>query len=144
MEKKIPRGIRNNNPLNIRRNPANHWRGASTTVTDKEFEQFDFMSFGIRAALIILEKYFRRGINTIPKIINAWAPPSENDTRSYCRRVCRISAASETTVLDMSMAEIIPRLLYAMAVVENGGSQYLSPTSFVIAYESYQREFSRR
>ena len=48
-----PRGIRNNNPLNIRRSPGQTWQGECPVQTDKAFVQFRSMKWGIRAAFII-------------------------------------------------------------------------------------------
>ena len=82
-----PRGIRNNNPLNIRK--GNNWKGERPHQTDKAFEEFQSMEFGIRAGFIILRKYINGyfGLtakhNTIEKIIRRWAPPSENATQNY-------------------------------------------------------------
>ena len=41
----MKRGIRNNNPLNIRHS-ADKWQGASETQTDKSFVQFKSMAYG--------------------------------------------------------------------------------------------------
>ena len=43
------RGLRNNNPLNIRCS-ADRWQGMATTQTDKSFVQFETMGYGYRAA----------------------------------------------------------------------------------------------
>ena len=44
-----PRGIRNNNPLNIRRTNT-VWQGMKEELTDKEFVEFISMAYGYRAA----------------------------------------------------------------------------------------------
>jgi len=54
-EVKLPRGIRNNNPLNIRKS-ADKWQGLSTLQEDKEFFQFETIEWGWRAAFVILCK----------------------------------------------------------------------------------------
>ena len=84
-----PRGIRNNNPLNIRRNPANQWQGLRPVQADKLFCQFKSMKWGLRAAIKLLDNYIRRGAQTPRQIISRWAPPSENDTASYVRKACQ-------------------------------------------------------
>ena len=84
-----PRGIRNNNPLNIRRNPANQWQGLRPVQADKLFCQFKAMKWGLRAAIKLLDNYIRRGAQTPRQIISRWAPPSENDTASYVRKACQ-------------------------------------------------------
>ena len=45
----MTRGIKNNNPLNIRHS-ADQWQGAREEQTDKEFVQFTSMAYGYRAA----------------------------------------------------------------------------------------------
>lgn len=45
----LPRGIRNNNPLNIK--IGNDWKG-EVPNTDGTFEQFESMEYGLRAELL--------------------------------------------------------------------------------------------
>ena len=84
-----PRGIRNNNPLNIRRNPANQWQGLRPVQADKLFCQFKAMKWGLRAAIRLMENYIRRGAQTPRQIISRWAPPSENNTQGYITQACQ-------------------------------------------------------
>ena len=86
---KEPRGIRNNNPLNIRRNPANQWQGLRPVQADKLFCQFTAMKWGLRAAIRLMENYIRRGAQTPRQIISRWAPPSENNTSGYITQACQ-------------------------------------------------------
>jgi len=73
------RSFRNNNPLNIKRNARNKWYGAKKAQTDKVFEEFEDLAFGVRAALIILKKYIDiYKLDTIEGIISKWAPEGEN------------------------------------------------------------------
>ena len=39
----LPRGIRNNNPLNIRRTAKDQWKGLRAQQTDASFCQFESM-----------------------------------------------------------------------------------------------------
>ena len=71
----IPRGLRNNNPLNIRHN-ADVFQG-EIQGTDKSFKTFSTLPFGYRAAFVTLATYNARGQNTIEKIISRWVPPIE-------------------------------------------------------------------
>ena len=87
----MSRGIRNNNPLNIRRS-ADRWEGARDEQTDNSFVQFETMAYGYRAAWKTLESYWRyfrdqRKPFNVRNVIARWAPPAENDTDSYIRRV---------------------------------------------------------
>jgi hypothetical protein len=81
----LPRGIRNNNPLNIRLNPDNRWQGKVPPKhnSDGAFEQFEDPIMGLRAAAVLLiAHYDRRHLDTIRKLVEVWAPPNENDTEA--------------------------------------------------------------
>ena len=55
MEKKTaPRGLRNNNPLNIRKNNKTNWIGQCNKQEDRAFVQFRSMPYGYRAAFKVL------------------------------------------------------------------------------------------
>lgn len=120
MEKKtLPRGIRNNNPLNIR--IGNKWMGEVENPTDKEFEQFVSMDYGLRAGFILLRRYINRyHLNTVHDIISRWAPPTENNTTNYC---CLVAARMNIGVLDVlkyNDEETMVQLVSAMCYVECG------------------------
>lgn len=94
-------GYRNLNPLNIRYNIMNHWKGQ--TGCNKGFCTFDSMEHGFRAAFVLLLNYVKRGYVTPTQIISRWAPESENDTAAYIRTVMRYykhSINSERFALD--------------------------------------------
>ena len=82
-EKSIPLGIINNNPLNIRFDRKNNWRGLSGE--NKGFCVFTSEAYGFRAAYKLITNYISKGHNTIKKILNRWAPPTENDTEAYIK-----------------------------------------------------------
>ena len=42
----LPRGIRNHNPLNIRRTSKDQWKGLSKAQTDRAFVQFETLEWG--------------------------------------------------------------------------------------------------
>ena len=97
---KITRGIRNKNPFNIRIS-ENCWLGKVKYCrnTDKAFEQFRHIDYGLRAGIQLLRGYIIRGYDTPRKIINRFAPPSENDTNSYLDFVCGFcDVTSETKI----------------------------------------------
>ena len=94
--KNLPRGLRNNNPLNIRRS-ASQWQGMRTEQTDTAFVQFTSMVMGYRAAWRTLETYYKhfeteRKPFTPRNIIYRWAPPNENDSEAYLRSICRLTS----------------------------------------------------
>ena len=100
-KKAIPRGIRNNNPLNIR--IGNNWLGERNPAEcdDPCFEQFISMEYGLRAAFCILRRYIRHyHRNSISKIVTSWAPSNENDTARYIDFVCmKVKCASDAEIL---------------------------------------------
>lgn len=118
-KKPIPRGFRNNNPLNIR--IGNVWLGEVLEPTDPNFEQFSSMVYGVRAGFVLLRRYIRHyHRTTVPQVIAAWAPTTENETNKYVERVCELSKISPTDTLDYYNAEQMYRLVDAMIVVECG------------------------
>lgn len=118
---RIPRGIRNNNPLNIR--IGNSWRGEVSHSTDKSFEQFKTMEYGIRAGFVILKKYINHyGRNTIRKIISAWAPSNENNTESYIKTVSRSSGIAPEQTIRFEDKDTMVGIVSAMIYVECGKS----------------------
>lgn len=126
----LPRGYRNNNPLNIRiSNSA--WKGKINPSGDKAFEQFVSMDYGYRAALRTMRTYITKyGANTIEKIISRWAPPSENNTLSYISNVCRIinerlnGAVTPDTIVTSADGDLLCAMAYAMSIIENGDKEY--------------------
>lgn len=119
LSNKIPRGIRNNNPLNIR--IGNVWLGEVQKPTDKSFEQFISMEYGIRAGFIILRRYIRRyGIDTISEIVSRWAPTSENNTAAYVSRVSQLTGIAPDLPLRFEDKPTMVALVDAMIQVECG------------------------
>ena len=114
----IPRGLRNNNPLNIRHS-ADRFRG-EIAGTDKSFKTFSSLAYGYRAAFVILGTYLSQGCNTIEKIISRWAPPAENDTESYISQVERYSGVSRHKELTSASGTEYMMIVAAMSFVENG------------------------
>lgn len=132
MAKIIPRGIRNNNPLNIRH--GNVWFGEVPTPTDAEFEQFCQMEYGIRAAFVILRRYIRRyGHNTVRSIITTWAPSSENNTGAYIMSVCKRTGLDPDEMILYEDKETMCKLVAAMCVHENGES--IDPKKIEMGYK---------
>lgn len=127
----MPRGIRNNNPLNIR--IGNTWLGEVPNPTDSEFEQFVSIRYGLRAAFVILRRYIRRyQRNTPARIITAWAPSTENNTVKYIDTVCKRSGIAPDVTINYEDVDKMVRLVAAMAYVECG--QEIDPN---IIRESY-------
>ena len=117
---KTPRGLRNNNPLNIRRS-ADRWQGLSAQQTDKAFFQFRTLAYGFRAAFKTIRTYMvKHGCTNITRIIMRWAPPNENNTSAYVAKVSQMSGIHPTEPLDFNDSGQMIALVRAMAYVENG------------------------
>ena len=114
-----PRGIKNNNPLNIRHNP-DCFQGEVRPGTDRAFKQFKTAAYGYRAAFVTLGTYLSRGWNTIEKIVSHWAPPNENDTKAYIANVEKWSGVKRDKVLTAKDGEDFVKIVIAMCRVENG------------------------
>jgi hypothetical protein len=115
-----PRGIRNNNPGNIRRS-SDAWLGLSQTQSDPDYFQFTDMLYGIRAAGKLVRNYATRyGINTIHEIITRWAPQHENPTDKYIDNVAAVVGVNPTSTIDLNDAATLERLLLGIFNQENG------------------------
>ena len=124
----MKRGLRNNNPLNIRRS-STHWQGARKEQTDKSFVQFESMAYGYRAAWKILQTYYERFTKqnqdfTVRNIISRWAPPTENDTEAYIKNVLKMSGIGGKEKLlppsNVLSYGRLGRMMSAMTVIECG------------------------
>ena len=118
-----PRGIRNNNPGNIRISGRNAWQGA-VPGDDTEFVTFATPEHGIRAMGRLLTNYDAQGVNTVEDIISRWAPRKENDTAAYVKRVAGELGVSPTEPLNVRDAETLTKLTRAIISHENGKNPY--------------------
>jgi len=119
----IPRGIRNNNPGNIRH--GDNWQGMKENQTDKSFVQFESPKYGIRAMAKVLDSYRLRGVVYLVDIISTWAPPSENDTLAYVE-----SVEQKTGIYSNQRVrrDQYPKVISAMIKHENGFNPYSMST----------------
>lgn len=117
------RGIRNNNPGNIRWTAKDHWRG--TVGQDEDgYLKFESPEMGIRAMAIVLRNYgVLHDLHTVKDIITRWAPPEENDTASYIAAVSKALGTSPTQVLRLN-GTLLFLLLRAIIHHENGKDIY--------------------
>lgn len=119
-----PRGVRNSNPLNIRK--GQNWKGEASVSLDRSFETFESLEYGFRAGLKLLRNYITGHnsmhikYNTLFSIIPRWAPPSENATLKYIKIVSARSGISPYEVIDPYDKKVMCQLARAMAFVECG------------------------
>ena len=119
----LPRGIRNNNPLNIRRG-KDQWQGLRAQQTDASFCQFESLEYGWRAAFLLLTRtyYHKYRLYTIRMIISKWAPPNENLTATYIQNVCQLAkiGPDDPIGIPSDQPERWIAVGEAMAIQENG------------------------
>ena len=127
----MTRGLRNNNPLNIRHS-ADRWQGARIMQTDPDYVQYKDIKWGFRAAWKILDTYcltFKKEgkAYNVKNIIGRWAPPTENDTDAYVRAVVKLSGLGGNENMprpkhywNFEEVDKRVRLIRAMVCVENG------------------------
>lgn len=123
----VARGIRNNNPGNIRH--GDHWQGLAKQQNDKDFCIFTSAEYGIRALVKILLNYEKKyGLNNVQKIINRYAPPNENDTGSYIQSVASQLGVGVDDIIDIKNKAIMLILVKAIIRHENGEQPYNNET----------------
>ncbi len=119
----MTRGYKNNNPGNIRPEPGKNkqWIGEKVPSTDPGFKQFVTMPYGYRAMFINLKGYLANGLNTIEKIVTAWAPQSDgNNTKAYIAAVSKFVGIPATQQIGFASTPIIRKIVIAISKQENG------------------------
>lgn len=126
---KNPRGLRNNNPGNIRH--GNDWKGEKQGG-DSAFETFTSVEYGIRAIFKLIDTYIKKhNLETIQGIITRFAPPHENATANYINGVVRymtehadddqiIYLNANKTMTKVTALGLLPVFVGAIIHVENG------------------------
>lgn len=105
------RGIRNNNPGNIRFGAFAKAHGA-TGADDKGFAIFPTMAAGEAAGQALLASYKSGGYNTIGKMISRWAPSNENDTAAYIRAVSKSTGIDPNATLSDDQLGSVANAIY--------------------------------
>jgi len=135
----MPLGLRNNNPLNIRRVEGQHWQGEALPKRGSgegaSFVHFSSLDWGLRAAFCILRTYsVKYHAVCIEDIITRWAPPTENDTRKYICDLCRLTGFGGKERLTENEW---PKLVKQMALLESGTT--LSSELIAKGFELYRK-----
>lgn len=121
-----PRGLRNNNPCNIRICKT-IYEGEIIPSKDKAFKQFRTMAYGYRAAFVLLHYYYYKlKLKTIRKMLNRWAPPTENNTDAYIQNVSTDTDYYPDREIDITDGDLMVRIVAAMSKVENGQAAVLA------------------
>ena len=138
----LPRGIRQNNPFNIRFSWANRWIGkvwpegeSSETPafeTFKEHQGFPAPVWGLRAGMILTRNHWRGkpdrglpGARTIEALITLHAPAEDNNPLdAYIRYVATAVGVAPQAPVDISRRGIMRRFAHAVVQFENGQDPY--------------------
>lgn len=110
------RGIRNNNPGNIRYNAANQWQG-QTGQDAAGFCTFDTPENGVRAIAVILKNYSRHyGLNTVDGIARRW---SATDQEAYVTNVSAALGVGPYDTISLDDASTLTTFVDAIIVQED-------------------------
>lgn len=129
----MTRGIRNNNPGNIRHSKSK-WQGLAPVQTDSLFCTFITPEYGIRALMKLLRTYSKyQGkpgagcgkIDTVEEIIERWAPAADNNhTENYITRVSKETGFWRYECLDLHDKATAVAMAKAIIQVENASQPY--------------------
>ena len=119
----LPRGLRDNNPGNIRPSTKYKWNG-QTGIDNKggqgSYVIFQDIEHGIRAMAKDLSNKIFRGLNTLNKYIKVYAPADDaNDTANYIKRVSHDTGIAPDELLYAD-APTLHKLVKAHIAVEIG------------------------
>lgn len=123
------RGIRNNNPGNLRL-PLSLTRPGDMGHDADGFSVFSTPEHGLDSLARQLVNYGKRGLNTVLAITYRWAPPADNETYAYAHFIARHMKVDTDAPLDMVSTDVIAGLMAAMITFENGDQPYPRTTLF--------------
>ena len=129
MNQQIPRGIRNNNPGNIRHGA--NWQGLNPDGRniDPAFCVFNTTVARIRVLAKVLINYKKiHGLNTFRHIISRYAPPNENQTTAYVQSVSKQLNVQADEVIDIEERGVLTVFIKAVIRMENGIQPYSDET----------------
>ncbi|WP_417154854.1 hypothetical protein [Parasutterella excrementihominis] len=128
---KMTRGLRNNNPGNMRPVSRNQAKDGAFTIYRTPEEGWGALGKQLKA-------YANAGLDNVASIISKYAPSSENNTGAYIQSVTanmskRLgSDVGALTRLDLSDPRVLKALMQSITEHENfrGASQYFEGASF--------------
>ena len=117
--KQTPRGLRNNNPGNIRISGVKY-KGEIKSL-DSAFKQFESIEYGYRAVFMLLHTYNKKySINTIEGMINRYAPSCENHTDKYINVICENIGIAKNAKIDTTDISCMVPVVCVISFIENG------------------------
>lgn len=119
------RGIRNNNPGNIKKTTI-EWEGQIDSEDEQTFAVFSAPWWGLRAIAKILTTYYRKHhLDTPNKIISRWAPSSDdNPEQAYALFIANRLGVNPDDQLEVDDYKIMKQLMQAIVQFENGTDPY--------------------
>lgn len=117
----LPRGLRNNNPLNIE--AGQFTQGQPGFVgSDGRFAKFASADDGVNAAGKLLDVYNNKyGINTVNGVVGRWAPAGDgNNVSAYASTVAKNMGVDPNQPLNMADPQVKQALIQSMGQYENG------------------------
>ncbi|PKC39101.1 structural protein P5 [Pantoea ananatis BRT98] len=111
------RGIRNNNPGNLRDAP-------NSSGSDGSFVRFPTPHDGMAALSRQLQLYADRGNNTLNGIIHTYAPATENKTQNYIDDVAAKTGFDPRERINLHDPDTLRRVMSAIISHENGAQPY--------------------
>lgn len=144
-----PRGIRNNNPGNL--NFAGQSGAQKEEGPNGRFAVFKSMTAGVAALYRQIQLYASRGINTIAKIVNKYAPAADNNNvGAYIRALMGATGKDANEALDTSDMQTMMALLRGIINHENGKGHVSDDQIFEgiqvgagVGAQSYGRSYNR-
>jgi hypothetical protein len=125
------RGIRNNNPGNIKYSAANNWQG-QTGQDSSGFAVFDTAPNGVRAIAVILKNYSGKyGLHTVDGLIRRW---SATDQDAYVLNVAGALGVDPYDSIDVTDPDTLTSLVGSIIVQEDShAAQILLASTGAIA-----------
>ena len=126
---KLPAGMRNNNPGNIKFNPDVKWAGlvGPSQNTDQGDPQAVFSSpeMGMRAtAKLLMNKFHKNGFDTVNKMITSssgWTPGNSQAAEN----IARTMGVGVNDTIDLNDPEVMKKLIRGLITQEHGPSSQL-------------------
>lgn len=123
------RGLRNNNPCNLKSSKNTKWDGQ--VGSDGKFIIFESPEYGIRACAKNLKNYqHKNGLDTLRSMVYRMGPPHENDTKKYVRNLSNIVGVSPDEKINV--LKHLPEIIKGVIFLENGKMPY--PEKMFIGY----------
>ncbi|WP_109076230.1 MULTISPECIES: structural protein P5 [unclassified Azospirillum] len=130
MSKALPRGIRNNNPMNLK-DFGIDWNGLVGN-DGKGMCVFDKPENGLRAGMKdLVNDYKKKGFDTVEKLMAEFAPPSDkNPTSAYAAFVARRLGVAIDGRINLTEPDMLVSFAKAIVAFENGRAPSTHPADW--------------